>query len=70
MRLAGRLLLATLAQAIVVANADAQRAPVLRQVRTPHPYYWREMLVPQVTTGAMAAASSRTTLSKCAPSSL
>jgi hypothetical protein len=33
----------------------AQRQPVLRQVRVPHPYYWREMYIPQRTTGAGAA---------------
>jgi Tol biopolymer transport system component len=38
--------------------AEAQRAPVLRQVRTPHPYYFREMLIPQVTTGPSAATWS------------
>ena len=28
-----------------------QREAVLKQVRVPHPYYWREMYVPQVTSG-------------------
>lgn len=36
----------------------AQRAPVLQQVDVPHPYYWREMYVPQVTSGPSAAAWS------------
>ncbi|MBA3316790.1 MAG: CehA/McbA family metallohydrolase [Gemmatimonadales bacterium] len=36
----------------------AQRAGVLRQVKTPHPYYFREMLIPQVTSGPSGAAWS------------
>jgi hypothetical protein len=43
-------LLATLAAAMA-GTAEAQRAPVLRQVKVPHPYYFREMLIPQVTSG-------------------
>jgi TolB protein len=31
---------------------------VLRQVKTPHPYYFREMLIPQVTTGPSSVAWS------------
>ena len=54
MRLARRLLLATVVPAVVYGTAAAQRAPVLRQVKTPHPYYFREMLIPQVTTGPVA----------------
>ena len=34
----------------------AQRAPVLRQVTVPHPYYWRNLYVPQVTTSPHAVA--------------
>ena len=44
--------------AIAFGTAHAQRAPVLRQVKTPHPYYFREMLIPQVTTGPSGAAWS------------
>jgi TolB protein len=33
------------------ALLQAQRAPVLHQVDLPHAYYWREMYVPQVTSG-------------------
>jgi TolB protein len=40
------------------APAPPVREPVLRQVSVPHPYYWREMYVPQVTTGPGAAAYS------------
>lgn len=36
----------------------AQREPVLRQVAVPHAYYWREMYVPQVTTGPSAVTWS------------
>jgi TolB protein len=38
--------------------ALAQRAPVLKQVAVPHAYYWREMYVPQVTSGPSAATWS------------
>jgi len=34
----------------------AQREPVLKQVAHPHPYYWREMYIPQLTTGPSAVA--------------
>ena len=36
----------------------AQRAPVLQQVKVRHPYYFREMLVPQVTSGPSSVAWS------------
>ena len=36
----------------------AQRAGVLKQVDLPHSYYWREMYVPQVTSGPSAATWS------------
>jgi Tol biopolymer transport system component len=51
-------LLATLAQVFVLEGAEAQRAPVLRQVKTPHAYYFREMLIPQMTTGPTGPAWS------------
>src|SRR3989442_3406403 len=38
--------------------AAAQRQQVLKQVDVPHAYYWREMYVPQVTSGPSAAAWS------------
>src|SRR5712691_8883376 len=41
-----------------VAPLQAQRAPVLQQVNLPHAYYWREMYVPQVTSGPSAVAWS------------
>jgi TolB protein len=31
--------------------ANAERAPVLQQIKVPHDYYFREMYLPQVTTG-------------------
>ena len=35
-----------------------QRELALKQVRVPHPYYWREMYVPQVTSGPSAVTWS------------
>ena len=32
-------------------RADAEREPVLKQVDLPHSYYWRELYIPQLTTG-------------------
>jgi predicted amidohydrolase YtcJ/Tol biopolymer transport system component len=40
------------------APADAGRQPVLKQIAAPHPYYYREMYLPQVTSGPSAAAWS------------
>jgi TolB protein len=40
------------------ANCVAQRAPVLKQIDLPHAYYYREMYLPQLTTGPSAAAWS------------
>ena len=42
----------------VGAPAVAQREPVLKQVAVPHAYYWREMYVPQVTSGPSAVTWS------------
>jgi len=36
----------------------AQREPVLKQIDLPHPYYFREMYLPQLTTGPSALAWS------------
>jgi len=41
-----------------VAGCLAQREPVLKQIDLPHPYYFREMYLPQLTTGPSAAAWS------------
>jgi TolB protein len=40
------------------ANCLAQREPVLKQIDLPHAYYFREMYLPQLTTGSSAAAWS------------
>lgn len=37
---------------------NAQREPVLKQIRVPHNYYYREMYLPQVTSGPSAATWS------------
>ncbi len=44
--------------AALTGQVQAQRAPVLKQVKVPHPYYFREMLIPQVTSGPSAVAWS------------
>src|SRR5690348_3812428 len=55
----GRLVLACgVALASRGAPAPAQRAPVLKQVTVPHAYYWREMYVPQATSGPGAVTWS------------
>jgi hypothetical protein len=49
----------TLVAAMVAGSpAGAQRAPVLQQVKVRHPYYYREMFIPQVTSGPSAVAWS------------
>ncbi len=45
-----RLLLAA-ALLTVAGMAEAGRDPVLKQVDLPHSYYWRELYIPQLTTG-------------------
>ncbi len=52
---AARLALAVLALA-AAAPAQAAREPVLSQVKLPHNYYWRELYIPQLTTGPSSAA--------------
>jgi TolB protein len=42
----------------VAPGCIAQREPVLKQIDLPHSYYFREMYLPQVTTGPSAAAWS------------
>jgi TolB protein len=44
---------------LTCASSFAQREPVLKQIDLPHPYYFREMYLPQLTTGPSAAAWSR-----------
>jgi len=36
----------------------AQRKPVLPQIDLPHPYYYREMYLPQLTSGPISVAWS------------
>ncbi|HUR94712.1 MAG TPA: CehA/McbA family metallohydrolase [Gemmatimonadales bacterium] len=43
---------------VVWTTLPGQRAPVLHQVKVRHPYYFREMFIPQVTSGPSAAAWS------------
>lgn len=38
------------------ASLPAQREAVLKQINVPHPYYFREMYLPQLTTGPSGAA--------------
>ncbi|WP_262690614.1 CehA/McbA family metallohydrolase [Kordiimonas aestuarii] len=53
----------TLAAALTIVptagtTAEATRIPVLGQVAHPHTYYWREMYMPQLTSGPSAATFS------------
>jgi len=43
---------------VTCISCFAQREPVLKQIDLPHPYYFREMYLPQLTTGPSAAAWS------------
>ena len=43
---------------IISTFAVAQRDPVLKQIDVPHPYYFREMYLPQLTAGPSALAWS------------
>lgn len=49
-------LLTILLPALLMATAQAAREPVLKQIQLPHSYYWREMYLPQLTSGPSAAA--------------
>src|ERR671921_2004690 len=40
------------------AGLQAQRQPVLRQIKVPHSYYYREMYLPQLTSGPSSATWS------------
>ncbi|HEV8150668.1 MAG TPA: CehA/McbA family metallohydrolase [Gemmatimonadales bacterium] len=46
------------ALSVFTLPAAAQRAPVLQQIQVPHPYYYREMYLPQLTGGPSSAAWS------------
>ena len=43
---------------LAATPALAQRAPVLQQIKLPHAYYFREMYLPQVTSGPSAVTWS------------
>ena len=47
-----------LAGLVVSALAHAERLPVLKQIDLPHPYYFREMYLPQLTSGPSSLAWS------------
>jgi TolB protein len=53
-----RSILALACGALAAGAALAERLPVLKQIDEPHPYYYREMYLPQVTSGPSAAAWS------------
>src|SRR5580700_920506 len=47
-----------LAGLAVSALSHAERQPVLKQIDLPHPYYFREMYLPQLTSGPSSLAWS------------
>ena len=51
-------LLTIVAQIAAAQIAGAQRRPVLQQIDLPHPYYFREMYLPQLTSGPSSVAWS------------
>lgn len=51
-------LLCCLFQLVFIYTAHAQRKPVLQQIDVPHDYYFREMYLPQLTTGPSSATWS------------
>ncbi|HEY5559821.1 MAG TPA: hypothetical protein VIK49_08845, partial [Steroidobacteraceae bacterium] len=53
-RAAGAIL--ALASLLWAAPSPAARVAVLDRVSLPHNYYWRELYIPQLTTGPSAAA--------------
>ncbi len=58
MSLNSRVMAVTLLLCASAGPALAQRQPVLKQVKVPHSYYWREMYVPQVASGPTSLAWS------------
>src|SRR5882724_8846478 len=57
----GRLLIGSLVFAFCASSGSlsfAQRRPVLPQIDLPHPYYYREMYLPQLTSGPSSVAWS------------
>ena len=53
-----KLLVMTWTLALLPGALSAQRQPVLRQVKVPHAYYYREMYLPQATSGPSAVTWS------------
>ena len=51
-----KLLMVALALIACGPFGEAQREPVLPQIRLPHPYYYREMYLPQLTSGPSSVA--------------
>ncbi|MEO5971957.1 MAG: CehA/McbA family metallohydrolase [Sphingomicrobium sp.] len=56
MRRTATIMLAAILLTGLAGAAQAGREPVLKQVDLPHSYYWRELYVPQLTTGPSSAA--------------
>ena len=54
----GRLLTVLLIGLSLGSPAPAERAPVLQQIKVPHDYYFREMYLPQVSSGPQSPAWS------------
>src|SRR5260370_5341018 len=54
----GLLLFRLICLFLACASCFAQREPVLKQINLPHSYYYREMYLPQLTTGPSAVAWS------------
>ena len=52
-----RLRLLLLAALALAGTAQAGREPVLKQVDLPHNYYWRELYIPQLTSGCLLYTS-------------
>lgn len=53
-----RLFVAVFLSFVACASAAGQRRPVLPQIDLPHPYYFREMYLPQLTSGPSSVAWS------------
>ncbi len=51
-----RRLLVLFALLVCAGTAQAAREPVLKQVDLPHSYYWRELYLPQLTSGPSSAS--------------
>jgi TolB protein len=57
-RLRGKVFVFSLLASLPPGLLASQRAPVLQQIDVPHNYYYREMYLPQVTSGPSSAAWS------------